>query len=282
MRTLVVFALCTLLAAGFAGCSGKSDSSTSASGTASASTSAPGTGSQSGTATGTGTGSASATSSSGTAANHAPVVNVFTVNKTAGAAPLKVAFKLNATDADQDKLTYTLAFGDATANVTGSLPAADATHTFSVAGNYTARLVVSDGKAAVNKTLLLHVASAAAAAIAPVTFTGHFIAPDPSATDVDRECAFALFGALFESTIGVGTENKGLGDYQTFPAGATLTGWSSTINIPDSLVQYVDSSVGYVGDPNPAKVPDGAAGFLACGNGPTAVNADYTLTLSPP
>ncbi len=112
--------------------------------------------------------SSSKAATSGTAAvaanstNHAPVVNSFT-GKVTG---LNATFSLNATDADKDPLTFTLSFGDGSVNKTGSLPSGNLTYAFAKAGNYTAKLVVSDGKLTANKTVLMVVTAPAAAAAA--------------------------------------------------------------------------------------------------------------------
>jgi hypothetical protein len=93
------------------------------------------------------------------APNHAPVIGAFAANVTKGAAPLKVRFTFNATDADKDNLTYVLSLGDGSANKTGALKAGNQTvvlANYTAAGNLTARLVVKDPKGAMaNRTLAL-------------------------------------------------------------------------------------------------------------------------------
>jgi PKD repeat protein len=159
----VLLSLAFVACLALAGCSSKSDStsSTAASGSDTASSSG---GSSSGGSTGGGSSSTGPSSSSGASGpNAAPVITTFTVNKTTGAAPLKVSFAVNATDADKDALTYTLSYGDKTPDSTGkTLPSL--LHTYAVAGNYTAKLTVSDGKAAANKTVALKVTGAGALA----------------------------------------------------------------------------------------------------------------------
>ncbi|MEK6985914.1 MAG: PKD domain-containing protein [Candidatus Thermoplasmatota archaeon] len=164
MKALLAFALLgALLLAGCAGTS-KTDSSSDSTGSSSVAGSASGskaTSSSTGTTSSPGT---SAGSSSGASeANKAPAISEFSVNNATGVAPLQVAFSFNATDANKDALTYSLSFGDESANATGSLPSAVVTHSFAAAGNYTAKLVVSDGKATANKTLIVQVAAGGAA-----------------------------------------------------------------------------------------------------------------------
>jgi PKD repeat protein len=177
--TLLSLALAATLI--LSGCTSKSDTSTSATGTSD--TSSSGTGTNGSGASGSGTSSSSgapSSTSSGARANAAPVINVFSVNKTAGAAPLKVSFKVNATDANKDALTYVLAFGDKTSNSTGSLPTGNVTHTFTAAGNYTVKLVVSDGKLAANQTVVIKVAASGSSASGgpSTTYTCHTAAGD--------------------------------------------------------------------------------------------------------
>ena len=153
----------------FAGCAGKSSSSSNG-----GSSDAAGASASDGLAGASGSGGSGASGSGGSGAtggpssgggpifkgngtNHAPVVNVFTVNKTTGLFPLKVQFKMNATDQDKDALTFKLNFADGTTELTGTLPSANLTHTFTAKGNYTVKFTASDGKASVNKTLKITV-----------------------------------------------------------------------------------------------------------------------------
>jgi glucose/arabinose dehydrogenase len=78
-------------------------------------------------------------------ANQAPVVSV-SANPTAGPAPLAVDFSsAGSLDPEGQPLTYSWTFGDG-----GTSSAANPSHTYTQAGQYTARLSVSDG---VNTTL---------------------------------------------------------------------------------------------------------------------------------
>ena len=169
MRRGALLSLVLLAVLALAGCAGTTNPSTSAGAGSTAATTETGTadaGSSSAGATASGTGVTStgtSTASTGGGSNRAPAINTFTVNKTTGLAPLKVSFRLNATDADKDALTYKLSFGDGSANATGSLPSGDVTHSYSLKGNFTAKLTVTDGKISANKTLVVAVAGVAAA-----------------------------------------------------------------------------------------------------------------------
>lgn len=72
--------------------------------------------------------------------NAAPTVDL-RADVTQGGAPLRVKFRTEATDADQDVLSYNLNFGDGTV-----LKSRDAVHTYRRPGSYTASMTVSDGQ----------------------------------------------------------------------------------------------------------------------------------------
>jgi cytochrome c len=78
---------------------------------------------------------------SGIAANSAPTASA-QADKTAGPAPLTVAFTGTAADADGDPLTYEWDFGDGSAKATTQ----NATHTYDEPGEYTATFTASDGE----------------------------------------------------------------------------------------------------------------------------------------
>lgn len=136
-----------LLALTLAGCAGGGDeangSTTSVSGSAT-----------SGTAS-----SAPKAGGNASAANRAPTANL-TANATSGSAPLLVNFTLGGRDADGDALSWRLDFGDGSAPVNGTALPASIEHSYA-AGNHSATLTVSDGKA--NATANATVAVAAGA-----------------------------------------------------------------------------------------------------------------------
>ncbi|MHB1260580.1 MAG: PKD domain-containing protein [Thermoplasmatota archaeon] len=141
MRSLLAIALLALFAVTFAGCAedperypnGVPTTSTSRSGSASA------------TRTGTSSASSSMTSTGPdvNASNEAPTANL-TAAPSNGTAPLNVTFSLSGSDADNDTLSWTLAFGDGNQTNGTTLPSS-VVHSYAAARNYTASLTVSDG-----------------------------------------------------------------------------------------------------------------------------------------
>ncbi|MDG4821740.1 ThuA domain-containing protein [Asanoa sp. WMMD1127] len=79
----------------------------------------------------------------GTPSNRPPVVQTPGANPTSGTAPLQVSFTGSASDPDGDALTYRWDFGDG-----GTATTANAAHTYTTAGSYTARLTVTDARGA--------------------------------------------------------------------------------------------------------------------------------------
>ena len=82
-------------------------------------------------------------------ANNPPVASP-TATPNTGNAPLTVQFAANASDADNDPLTYAWDFGDGAASIE-----ADPMHTYSTSGTYTAQLLVSDSKDAASYPLTI-------------------------------------------------------------------------------------------------------------------------------
>ena len=119
-------------------------------------------------------------------ANQAPVA-IASGNPTSGPAPLAVSFSsAGSSDPEGQPLTYSWTFGDG-----GTSTAANPTHTYTQAGQYSARLTVSDG---VNSTLSLPITVSAGqkpvAAILTPQDGSFFVAGDVisysgSATDAD-------------------------------------------------------------------------------------------------
>lgn len=158
MRVVASLAFAVLLCAALAGCTTDKDPKTDS---ADPTSGGSGTGSASRTASGSASGSPGSVGASG---NRAPTANltaalgnVTDANGTlAATAGLNVTFVVNGTDADGDKLTWTLSFGDnATANGT-ALPA-NATHAFAEPGLYNVSLAVSDGKLSAVANLTVNV-----------------------------------------------------------------------------------------------------------------------------
>jgi PKD repeat protein len=82
--------------------------------------------------------------------NQSPQIQTAKADPTIGFAPLPVSFTAAATDPDAgDTLTYSWDFGDGSPASTEQNP----THTYAQAGDYTAKLTVSDGKAAATRSV---------------------------------------------------------------------------------------------------------------------------------
>ena len=79
-----------------------------------------------------------------TVVNEAPVAKL-DLDADTGAAPHTLHATITATDADNDRMTYELDFGDGQ-NASGTLPVAAIAHRYETAGTYTARLSVDDGR----------------------------------------------------------------------------------------------------------------------------------------
>lgn len=109
--------------------------------------------------------------SSGSSANEAPVPRL-SASALGGPAPFQVNFTLDATDADGDALSWTLAFGDGSSTATGSTTPATVAHNFTAMGNYTVTLTVSDGTASARALLNLTVTEAASQD-ETANYTGH-------------------------------------------------------------------------------------------------------------
>lgn len=83
--------------------------------------------------------------------NSKPTIGEFVVEPTSGAVPLTVNVSWTAQDADGDVLTCTVIWGDGTPNQTVASCAGDqqVSHTFTKAGSYTVRVMVTDGNGGV-------------------------------------------------------------------------------------------------------------------------------------
>ncbi len=211
----------------------------------------------------TSSGSATSSASTAPAANQAPTGSM-AVSVPGGAAPLNVSFTVEGQDADGDALNWTLAFGDGNQTNGTALPA-NATHVFAVAGLYNSTFTIDDGVNQTSYHALVNV-SAEASAKAALLFTGHVIFPDP-VLSTEGECLFAL-----SDQFGIPPGGGYAGDYFAFdPLGK---GWTFSFDV-EGMIAYFGGNKGPAGN-----VPDDAAGVQACSE--TAVNTDYTLTLTPP
>jgi len=95
-----------------------------------------------------------AVSVSASQANHAPVISP-AADVQSGTAPLSVQFFANASDADNDSLSFSWNFADGSPAVTSENPL----HLFQNSGDYVVTLSVSDGKTTVSANLLISVNS---------------------------------------------------------------------------------------------------------------------------
>ena len=84
--------------------------------------------------------------------NNPPTIDSFEATPTAGFAPLEVEFSAEASDADDDELTYEWDFGDGETS-----DEQNPTHTYTEPGDYQARLTVSDGTDAATRTVNIKV-----------------------------------------------------------------------------------------------------------------------------
>ncbi len=135
MRFAAILAVAAFI---LAGCSG-SGTDTSSDADSSSSRSSSGTD----TTTTTGSSSTSTTTSHPHEENNPPVAEL-TVDLASGNAPLGVNFTVTVSDPDEGAtLSWTLAFGDSTAEGTGTASGRVA-HTYASAGNFTATLTVTD------------------------------------------------------------------------------------------------------------------------------------------
>ena len=92
--------------------------------------------------------------------NTAPTLTVDTT-PTAGVAPLDVAVRMAAEDAERSPLTYKVDFGDGSTAVSGPYPPADLiSHRYTKVGSYLLRATVSDGSLSTVRTSRIEVALA--------------------------------------------------------------------------------------------------------------------------
>ncbi|MFZ2523234.1 MAG: PQQ-dependent sugar dehydrogenase [Minisyncoccia bacterium] len=118
--------------------------------------------------------------------NQLPTARI-SVQTATGTAPLTVNFSgSQSSDPDNDPLTYSWSFGDGTQNASG----VSVSHTYQTSGNYTATLIVSDGKGGTaSATVVISVGSPPTAVINTPTSNilynaGDTISYSGSATDI--------------------------------------------------------------------------------------------------
>jgi hypothetical protein len=175
MRALAAVLLLILLA--LSGCATKSGATASftQAQTGLATKAATGTAAPAKTATATGAPAAgaptadNATATPGAAnstASNAPTATLALLNAT-GAVPFNATFQ--AGGSADGNLTFTLSFGDGSADATGSSLPASIVHAYTLTGNFTAHLTVSAGTQSANATALVHATKAAGSAgFAPI------------------------------------------------------------------------------------------------------------------
>jgi PKD repeat protein len=268
MKGLLAALLVASLA--FAGCTGKDNgTTTSRSGAASSgsttNTASTTTGSVTTSATTTGSGTQTSDTTSGTPQNHAPTASLVANNAT-GSIPFNVTFTLGGTDADEDAMTYTLAFGDGSADATGSTLPAEVQHTYSLEGNFTVLFTVSDGTASSNQTVVVQALVGTVAAGQSVDFA---YTADPAG------CADAPSKMVFGTPAAGKTWAEWAVDPATVghPFTAVFTGANPLLIIGqvafyDATDSNMDASVTGT-SPLAGTVPEGAvhAMFVDCGGG---------------
>jgi hypothetical protein len=213
-----LLAACLIALVVLSGCFGKGTTSTTGTPTGSftkGTTSVSQAPTTTGPVTATSTPSSTTNSSTtGPPANHAPTATLVASNST-GTIPFNVTFSISGSDADNDTLTYSLAFGDGgTPDATGSVPA-NVTHAFTLVGNFTVRLTVKDATHSVNATLVVHAAKAAQ----PKVLTG----------DVQKDCAASCEGCVQGAICGpAGPGAGGCASFTTAKPGVDCFFWAVT------------------------------------------------------
>lgn len=114
-------------------------------------------------------------------ANQVPTAKLAATPMT-GSTPLNVTFSAAGSDGDGDKLLATLSFGDGTASESLQALPAPVRHLYATAGNFTAQLTVSDGKASGTTKLVITV-SKGKPLVPPQDVTGSWQASGPIACE---------------------------------------------------------------------------------------------------
>ena len=150
-----------------------------------------------------------------------PPIALFTATPTAGAPPLLVSFNANAsTDSDGTIVSYSWDFGDGT-QATG----VTATHTYVVAGNYTAQLIVTDDSTASDTfTVAIAVNALNVAPVASFIATPTAGAP-PLLVSFDASASTDVDGQIvsYSWDFGDGTQATGVTATHTYTAAGNYT-----------------------------------------------------------
>ena len=129
-----------------------------------------------------------------TAPNVQPAVDTFTADPSSGDYPLFVNFAATAHDTDGTIVSYAFDFGDGSAGQTGASASAD--HTYTSAGNYTARVTVTDNRGGTASKTAAVTVTAPNVQPAVDTFTA-----DPSSGDYPLFVNFAATAHDTDGTI---------------------------------------------------------------------------------
>lgn len=272
---LAVGVVCVLF---LSGCAQKPSTATSSSTSSSPGSPDTSTPSASPASTSTVAPSSTATTSKAPAAaapNHAPTGSI-KANRTTGAAPLKVSFKLNATDADGDKVSYAVDFdgnGTVDAKLANATFPAQLNHTYAKAGSYNVTLTLTDGKNSTSYKTQVNVTAPAPAGPtgpAPIVLKGHINAASVSAI------ALSFCGGE------PGGSTAGIWNKVAVPAAAI--GGKYTASPAGAMYEFGDSTNGDA-DTGPI-APTGTVGahtdeLWVCTDNPAMANFDWTLTITP-
>ncbi|MEA3143943.1 MAG: hypothetical protein QOG31_1267 [Thermoplasmata archaeon] len=181
--------------------------------------------------------------------NQPPSATLAASNST-GTAPFNITFVINGADPDGDALHYRLSFGDGTPAATGPSVPASVVHRFTIGGNFTVVLGVSDATHTVNATLVIRAVNATHGK----TLSG----------DVQADCAVkcgactpAGCSPFAPGALGCGGFNAGetgleclfwaVGDAAEKPFKATSTGGDPAADFWDTCDVSKGSSIGFGG-----------------------------------
>ena len=151
-----------------------------------------------------------------------PPIALFTATPTAGAPPLLVSFNASASsDPDGTIFSYAWNFGDGSPTADGVV----VTHTYTVAGTYTAQLIVTDDSAASDTfTVAINVNAGNVAPVANFTATPTEGAP-PLLVSFDASTSTDVDGQIvsYDWDFGDGTQATGVTATHTYTVAGTYT-----------------------------------------------------------